>query len=212
MAHCVICNKDFANSASLRTHRSKFHRMSNNSPKDIESQDTLDEEINDSEDESEEDDKLSKLRHNRHNKDTLDEDSQDTIDEESKKDTMSGKRKHSETEDTDNEEDYPYLPKKKDQHMYKKLSNIHDILKNHLEDSKTIFGVLDCYSIKQVIDSLVPGKFDTDLTMKEALTYEQFLYVTNTRKLQTLADIHLAINDKEARGVLFDIIEIIERK
>ncbi len=119
MAHCVICNKDFANSASLRTHRSKFHRnkMSNSSPKDIESQDTLNEEIHDSVDESEEDSRLSKLRHN---KDTTDEDSQDTLDEESKKDDMSGKRKHSETEDTDNEEeDYPYLRKKKDRHMYK---------------------------------------------------------------------------------------------
>ena len=189
MVHCVICGKDFASKDSLRSHRYKYHKEA----KDLTA----------SEDEAQ----LSQLVHDQEDSQSYKEDTdeEDVTGEELHRDTLSSKRKHSETDDEEN-------PSKiKDRHIYKKLSNIHDILKNHLDDGKTIFSVPECYGIKQMIDSLVPGAFDTDRVMKEVLTGEQFLYVTKTRELQTLSDICLAINDKDSQEILYDVAEITNK-
>ena len=34
MAHCIICDKDFASNNSLRSHRSRYHRQSDTNVKD----------------------------------------------------------------------------------------------------------------------------------------------------------------------------------
>ena len=201
MAHCVICDKDFANKDSLRSHRYKYHKV----PKDLTDEE---EDAQLSSQETTEKDS-QQLKYDQNSQSTVEDPDEEDTDEEAAtsdelhRDTLSSKRKHS-----DIDEENP----SKNRHIYKKLSNIHDILKNHLDDGKTIFSVPECYGIKQMIDSLVPGAFDTDRVMKEVLTGEQFLYVTKTRELQTLSDICLAINDKEGREILLDVVEISKKK
>ena len=115
-----------------------------------------------------------------------------------------------ESQTTDDEEEKnPYPPKSKDRHIYKKLSGIHEILKNHLEEGKTVFDFLCCHIFRQKFDRVVPEIFDSELTMKEKLTYEQFQYVTMIRELQNLPDIHMVVNEAENRDLLLGILKII---
>ena len=197
MVHCVICNKDFASSNSLRSHRSRYHKQSDTNVKDsIESQENT---------------QSSQLRHDVKSQDSIEQDSQsskhvedtdeeDTADE--MKDILSSKRKRLETDDEKN------VSKKKDQHFHKELSGIHDLLKNHLEDK--VYGSLFCYCLKQEIDRFVPEWFDNESKLQEALTEEQYLYVNMIRNLNNFSDVHMVFNDKKDHKTLVGIFEIIK--
>ena len=215
MAHCVICRKDFASSASLRTHRSKFHRA--DTEMEVENQETdqtNNQETNQTnsqetnqtnsqntnQTDSQNTDQTNSQNTNQTDSQNTDQtNSQDTLDEE---DTLVGKRKH---EDIEND---PHFPKNR--HVYKKLSGIHDILKHHLEDTKKEFNFLSCYTIKEMLDNIVPQVFGNELTMQEKLTNEQLRYVTMITELQNLPDVHMVLNEAESRETLLDILKITD--
>ncbi len=196
MAHCTICRRDFASGNSLRSHRSRFLRS--------------DTETVQIEEESQETNQTSSQETNQMNSqeskqmNSHETSQHDTLDEEPKDDTLSGKRKH---EDTEND---PYLPKNKDRNIYKKLSSIHDILKTNLEKGKTVFNFFVCYVMKQEFDRVIPDIFDSELTMKQKLTYEQFQYITMIRELPNFLDIHMVVNEAENQELLLGILKIID--
>ena len=195
MAHCIICKKDFASGNSLRSHRSRYHKV----PKDL----TYEEEDAQlsSQDATEKD--SQQLKYDQNSQSTV-EDQEDTDEEDTDddlhRDTLSSKRKHSETD-----EEKP----SKNRHIYKRLSGIHNLLKNHLEDK--VYGSLYCYSLKQEFDKLVPEWFDNEYKMQEALTEEQYRYVNMIRSLKMFSDVHMVFNDKKDLKTLMGIFEVISQ-
>ena len=152
MAHCVICKKDFASGNSLRSHRSRYHKV----PKDLTDEEE-DAQLS-SQETTEKDSQQLKYDQNSQStvEDQEDTDQEDTdqedTDDDLHRDTLSSKRKHSETD-----EEKP----SKNRHIYKRLSGIHNLLKNHLEDK--VYGSLFCYSLKQeLFDKRVPEYFDNE--------------------------------------------------
>ena len=174
MAHCMICRKDFASSASLRTHRSRYHRISDTEMVPAENQETdQTNSLETNQTSSQDTNQTNSQETNQTNSQETDQtdsqnmDSQDTIDED---DALSGKREH---EDSDTY---------KNRHVYKELSGIHEILKNILKDTKKELNFLTCYNIKHWLHKLVPEIFDSEFTMQEKLNQEQFQYVKNDER------------------------------
>ncbi len=189
MAHCMICRKDFASSASLRTHRSRYHRISDTEMVPVENQETDQTnslETNQTNSQESIANQTNSQETNQTNSQETDQtdsqnmDSQDTIDED---DALSGKREH-ENSNTH-----------KNRHVYKELSGIHKILKNILKDTNKEFNFLECYTIKHSwFDNIVPEIFDSELTMQNQ---DQFQYVKIMKELQNIVDIHTVLNEAE---------------
>ena len=173
MTFCELCNKQFANQASFRSHRSKFHRKeeSDNFDKwDIESEDKIDQTDSDHSDVQTEED-----------------DGQTNVDTESEIETIKKKRRFN-----------PYPPKSKDNHVYRKLSIVHDILKTHLRDAGKVYKFSDCYTLKHhVFDKLVPSTFGDEKSMQDVLSEEEFYIAQMVRDLTNLADIHAVVNEEK---------------
>ena len=118
MAHCMICRKDFASSASLRTHRSRFHRPATETDQmEVESQET------------------DKTGVKSQETDQTDVESQDGLqtDDESQKDsadhqdTLSSKRRHVKSQTTDDEEEKNPYPQRARIDIFTKSSQVFTI-------------------------------------------------------------------------------------
>ncbi len=209
MAHCMICRKDFASSASLRTHRSRYHRISDTEMVPVENQETEQMNSLDTNQTSSQETNQTDSQETTNSQEATDSQSSlqtnDDKDRAHLQDTFSSKRRHVESQSTDDEAD-PNPPK--DRHVYKKLSGIHEILKNHLEGNKPTVDFISCYSIKAMFDSLVPDVFVSELAMKEKLNHNQFVYATIIRELQNLLDIHTVLNEAKNRDIWKDIYKI----
>ncbi len=216
MTFCEICNKNFANKASLRTHRSKFHRDDefdiSNKP-DTESDDNISGSSSEHNDDP--------IKEESVGKGNIDAEAATEIsnsDTDGKKgdldalqtDNETNKRKHNMLH-TDHEVQpkkrkgktekrgyNPYPPKNNNHHVYKKLSILHDILKTHLGDSRKTYGFSDCYTLKHhVYDKLIPNIFEDEESMQNALSEEEFYMAQMIRNLKKLSDIYAVLNEEK---------------
>ena len=150
--HCIMCNKDFANKASLYGHLRSHHQQTP-SNKNVKSQDTL--------------------------------------------------------QDSTVNESSEYL---EDQHIFKKLSDIHDMLKNYLDSTKVSFNFVTCHYVKSVFDGLVPDVFESEIVMKDILTEQQYVYINIIRGLSNIFEIHVVLNEDASQDILSDIFVIINNR
>ena len=230
MTFCQICNKRFANRASFRTHRYRFHRneeLDNAEKQDTESDDKLSRSgLGQSDAQTEENsDQTSLVTGSGTELSSSDTDGKkdnwDTLqtDDETKK-----RKKDSLHTDTEFETKLkkrkpekrgynPYPPKNKDHHVYKKLSIVHDILKTHLLDTEKVYTFSDCYTLKHyVFDKLVPNIFEDDAVMEKALTQEEFYIAQMVRDLKNLGDIHTILNEEKHIETIAKITNIFLNK
>ncbi len=216
MTFCEICNKHFTSKASLRTHRSRFHRddeFDNADKRDTESDDNISRSSSDHNDDPIKEESVGKR--------IIDAESATELsssDTDSKKDDLDAlqtdnetkKRKHDilHTDDevqpkkrkgkTEKRGYNPYPPKNNNHHVYKKLSILHDILKTHLGDSRKTYGFSDCYTLKHhVYDKLIPNIFEDEESMQNALSEEEFYMAQMIRSLKKLSDIHAVLNEEK---------------
>ncbi len=232
MTFCQSCNKQFANRASFRTHRSRFHRneeLDNMEKQDTESDDKPSRSgLDHSDAHTEEDSDQTSLATGsetelsssntdgkKYNWDTLQTGNETKMctkdvlhtDSDTDDETKPKKRK------SENHRYNPYPPKNKDHHVYNKLSVVHDILKTHLLDTDKVYKFSDCYTLKNyVFDKLVPNIFEDDASMEEALTQEQFYIVQIVRDLKYLGDIHAVLNEVKHIETIAKITDIFLNK
>ena len=203
MAHCIICDKDFASNNSLRSHRSRYHKV----PDVTDSTESEDGSQYDAKSQETTEKDSRQLKYDQNSQSTVEDTDQEDTDEEAAtsdelhRDALSSKRKHS-----DIDEENP----SKNQHIYKKISGIHDILKNHLEDK--VHGSLFCYVMKREIERFVPAWFDTEAELQEALTDEQYVYVNMIRSLTFFSDVHMVFNDKKDLKTLMGIFDVLRQR
>ena len=138
MVHCALCKRDYASGASLRTHRSTFHRLDKLADAlqaNYKSKESC--AICNKEFASKESLRTHRSKFHRQS-DTETEQvnvEQDSTNNEAKKDNLS----HSETEDTDLE-----VQKGKDQNNYKELLDIHErLIRNIQSELDTFFSLID---------------------------------------------------------------------
>ena len=208
MTFCEICNKHFASKASLRTHRSKFHRDEEIDNHNVDKRDTK----------SDDDISTSTSKEDSPGQGSLDDESgtdPSSSGNESKKSDWVALQTDNETKKrkldilhTDDDEVKPnkaknriynpYPPKNKNHHVYKKLSILHDILRTHLGDSKKTYGFADCYTLKHhVYDKLIPKIFKDEESMQHALSAEEFYMAQMIRDLKKLSDIYAVLNEEK---------------
>ena len=96
--------------------------------------------------------------------------------------------------------------------VYKKLSDIHDILKIISNDGKTAFSFVTCYSMKSVFDGLVPEVFESEIVMKDILTQQQYIYSKIIRETTNLLDVHAVFNETASQEILLDILTLIRNR
>ena len=187
-----MCKRDFASGASLRTHRSKFHREEKVTPCDRTNLKTG-----------------SKKR--RMNLDTDKSERRSNVDTKIEK-TKTKRKTSLGTENTKKritKENRSYLPKGKEHHVLNTSYGVHDILKSHLENSKKTYNFIDCYILKhQVFDVLVPYVFKDERNMKEELNEKDSTFVLIVRDLQNLTDIYTVLNEGEYAETIVKIIRL----
>ena len=203
MAHCMICRKDFASSNSLRSHRSRYHRISDTEMVPVENQETDQmNSLDTNQTSSQETNQIDSQETTNSQEATDSQNSLQTNDDKNRaylQDTLSSKRRHVESQSTDDEAD-PNPPK--DRHVYKKLSGIHDILKRRLGDREHDYNFLFCYSMKHEFDRL-------EHTLLEKLNNEQRRYIAMISELKNLPDVHMVLNERASRELLLSIFKVV---
>ena len=95
------------------------------------------------------------------------------------------------------------------QRIFKKLSDIHDTLKNYLDSTKVSFNFVTCHYLKSVFDGLIPDVFESEIVMKDTLTERQYIYTTIIRRLSNIFEIYVVLNEDESHEILSDILDIV---
>ena len=238
MGYCYTCKRVFANSASLRTHRSKFHR---NEPEDTgtinttkpaleseaESGKTI---LEQSEDDTGNEDTETDVEIGRKDvldsetesgKSTINQTEDDTANTETNRKTkLTAKRKlaakskkHNAKLDTGTKKRRfnTYPPKSKEHHVFKTLSSMHNILETLFKGQIKRYNFIDSLLIKRnIFDNLIPTVFASEESMKKELNEDQFNYATVIRELKDLSDIHLVLNEAETQETLLNIVHGIK--
>ena len=184
MAHCIICSRDFASGASLRTHRSKFHRVEQATQSD--NQHT----------ESETARAKSDIKIEKPETETR----RTNLDAEKTK-----KRKNSDTEKTKKRKSLdikhrfnPYSPKRED--CYKDISVKFSNMLRYLSQSssKKSYSFTQCYVLKHhMFDKLIPHIFRDERSMKDKMDEKDFTFALIARDLPNLVEAHFVFNDEE---------------
>ena len=170
MRQCTICNKYFASGNSLRTHRSRFHRVGKQERSDDDARaSTTQTDL----------DKVVWLPYIRTHAKITD-------------DSLKIK-KHGNTSWRFNS----YQPSREGQYQDPSVTFI-SILKNQTQ-SKASYTFTECYVLKHyVFDKLIPVMFNDEDAMRKNMDEKDYTFALIVRDLPNLVEVHIVLNETES--------------
>ena len=211
MAHCIICNRDFASGASLRTHRSTFHRVEQATQSD--NQHTESETARTNSDIKIENPETETRR-------TILDAAEKTMKRKNSNTEKTRKRKNSDTDKIKKRRSLdrpyrfnPYPPKSEDR--YKDISVKFCNMLRYLSQTcgKKTYSFTQCYVLKHhMFDKLIPYIFRDERSMKDKMDEKDFTFALIARDLPNLVEVRLVLNDDEYAETIVRITSLFLRE